>query len=90
MAVVASALVRKLTPFMPLDPLELEALGRLERGRRTVRADTDLMHERQTEHTAFIRRAMPVEPSGPRVVASSAILPAHGNRRYPCRVMAEG
>jgi len=54
MAVVASALVRKLTRFMPLDPLELEALGRLERGRRTVRADTDLVHERQTEHTAFI------------------------------------
>ena len=54
MAVVASALVRKLTRFMPLDPLELEALGRLERGRRTVHADTDLVHERQTEHTAFI------------------------------------
>jgi CRP-like cAMP-binding protein len=51
---VASALVRKLTQFMPLDAAELEALGRLERGRRTVRADTDLVHERQSDHTAFI------------------------------------
>lgn len=55
MTVVASALVRKLNRFLPLDAPELEALGRIERGsRRRVRAGTDLVHERQTEHRAFI------------------------------------
>ena len=57
MAIAASALVRKLNRFLPLDQAELEALGRLERGRRTVPADTDLVHERQTEHAAFILEA---------------------------------
>lgn len=54
MAVHASALVRKLNRFLPLDAVELEALGQLEQRRRTVRADTDLVHERQAGHHAFI------------------------------------
>ena len=78
MAVVASALVRKLNRFLPLQPAEVEALGRLEQGRRTVRADTDLVHERQTDHPAFILEqgwalAYKMLPNGTRQVIDFAL-----------------
>ena len=49
-----SALVRKLSRFVPLDRGELAALADLEARRRPVAAGTDLVHERQAGHQAFI------------------------------------
>jgi CRP-like cAMP-binding protein len=54
MAGVRSALVRKLTHFLPLGPPELALLARLETQRRKVAAGTELVHERQVGHPAFI------------------------------------
>jgi len=78
MPVAASALVRKLNRFLPLTAPELEALGQLERGRRTVRVDTDLVHERQTEHRAYILEegwafAYKMLPDGSRQVIDFAL-----------------
>jgi CRP-like cAMP-binding protein len=49
-----SALVRKLNHFVQLRPGELEVLAELEAGRRAVVASTDLVHEQQVGHHAFI------------------------------------
>jgi CRP-like cAMP-binding protein len=54
MAAVESALVRKLTRFIPLGRLELAALAELEARHRTVAAGTELVHERQAGHRVFI------------------------------------
>ena len=49
-----SALVRKLTRFLPLDQAELSVIGRLEERRRSITAGTELVHERQVGHHAYI------------------------------------
>jgi len=49
-----SALARKLAKFLHLGPPELEALALLEANHRPVTAGTELVRERETEHTAFI------------------------------------
>ena len=54
MAAPESALVRKLTRFVQLGHGELAALAELEARRRPVAAGTDLVHERQRDHHAFI------------------------------------
>jgi CRP-like cAMP-binding protein len=51
---VTSALVRKLARFMPLSAGELATLAVLESRTRTVAAETDLVHERQVGHQAYI------------------------------------
>ena len=50
----ASALVQKLNRFLPLEPDELASLARLEARRRPIPAHTELVHERQEGHHAFI------------------------------------
>ena len=50
----ASPLVRKLNRFLPLEPDELASLARLEARRRPIPARTELVHERQEGHQAFI------------------------------------
>ena len=54
MADFDSALVRKLTRYLPLGADELAAIGRLEADRRFVAAGTELVHEQQVGHHAFI------------------------------------
>ena len=54
MAVVESALVRKLSRFVVLNRIELAALAEFEARRRRVPAGTELVHERQAGHQAFI------------------------------------
>ena len=49
-----SALMRKLARFVLLGQSELAALAELEARRRPVAAGTDLVHERQAGHHAFI------------------------------------
>ncbi len=54
MPVPDSALVRKLTRYLPLGEMELAVIGRLEERRRVVVAGTDLVRERQAGHQAYI------------------------------------
>jgi hypothetical protein len=54
MAAAASALVQKLNRFLPLKPDELASLAELEARRRPIRAQTEIVHERQEGHHAFI------------------------------------
>ena len=49
-----SALVRKLTRYLPLGTAELAVIARLEERRRFVAAGTDLVRERQAGHHAYI------------------------------------
>ena len=54
MASVASALVQKLNRFFPLNQDELASLTGLEARRRPITAHTEIVHERQEGHHAFI------------------------------------
>ena len=54
MASVASALVQKLNRFFPLNQDELASLAGLEARRRPIPAHTEVVHERQEGHHAFI------------------------------------
>ncbi len=54
MALYTSALSRKLTHYLPLRSEELELLSGLEAHRRVVAADTELVHEQQVGHHAYI------------------------------------
>ena len=54
MAAGASALVQKLNRFLPLKPDELASLAGLEARRRPIAAHTEIVHERQEGHHAFI------------------------------------
>ena len=54
MAAGASALVQKLNRFLPLKPDELASLAGLEARRRPIPAHTEIVHERQEGHHAFI------------------------------------
>src|SRR5688572_6556913 len=54
MASVASALVQKLNRFLPLTPDELASVAELEERRRPIAAHTEIVHERQEGHHAFI------------------------------------
>jgi CRP-like cAMP-binding protein len=54
MAAGASALVQKLNRFLPLQPDELASLAGLEARRRPILAQTEIVHERQEGHHAFI------------------------------------
>jgi CRP-like cAMP-binding protein len=54
MAAVASALVEKLNRFIPLSAVELASLADLEARRRSIPAQTEIVHERQEGHHAFI------------------------------------
>ena len=54
MAAGASALVQKLNWFLPLTPDELASLAGLEARRRPIPAHTEIVHERQEGHHAFI------------------------------------
>ena len=56
MASVASALVQKLNWFLPLKPDELASLAGPEARRRPITAHTEVVHERQEGHHAFILR----------------------------------
>ena len=47
-------LVRKLSRFARLGPVELAALGALEAKARTIAAQTELVQEREASHRAFI------------------------------------
>jgi len=49
-----SPLVHKLNRFVSLNPRELASLAELEARRRPIPAHTELVHERQTGHHAFI------------------------------------
>ena len=54
MAAGASALVQKLNRFLPLEADELASLAGLEARRRSIPAQTEIVHERQEGHHAFI------------------------------------
>jgi CRP-like cAMP-binding protein len=54
MAAGASALVRKLNRFLPLKMDELASLAALEARSRSIAALTEVVHERQEGHHAFI------------------------------------
>ena len=54
MATFHSALTRKLTHYLPLRNEEIDLLRDLEAHRRFVAADTELVHEQQVGHHAFI------------------------------------
>jgi CRP-like cAMP-binding protein len=54
MAAGASPLAQKLNRFLPLDPEELASLAGLEARRRPIAAHTEIVHERQEGHHAFI------------------------------------
>jgi CRP-like cAMP-binding protein len=54
MAAGESALIRKLNRFLPLRHDEVAALGGLEASRHVVAAGTELVHERQAGHHAYI------------------------------------
>jgi CRP-like cAMP-binding protein len=54
MAAGASALVQKLNRFLPLESDELASLAGLEARRRQIPALTEVVHERQEGHHAFI------------------------------------
>jgi CRP-like cAMP-binding protein len=54
MAAGASALVQKLNRFLPLNQDELASLAGLEARRRQIPAQTEVVHERQEGHHAFI------------------------------------
>jgi CRP-like cAMP-binding protein len=54
MAAGASALVQKLSRFLPLDSDELASIAGLEARRRPILAQTEIVHERQEGHHAFI------------------------------------
>ena len=49
-----SALVRKLNRFLPLGRDELAAVAELESKRRPIAAGTELVHEQQVGHHAFV------------------------------------
>lgn len=49
-----NALVRKLSNFVQLSPDELGCLMELQSSRETVDASTELVHEGQTDHRAYI------------------------------------
>src|SRR5512132_3356447 len=50
----ASALAQKLNRFVALKPDELASLAGLEARRRRIPAHTEIVHERQEGHQAFI------------------------------------
>jgi CRP-like cAMP-binding protein len=50
----ASALVEKLNRFLALKPDDLASLARLEARRHLIRAQTEIVHERQEVITRFI------------------------------------
>jgi len=54
MTAITSPLVRKLNRFLPLSQDELSSLAALEARRRPIGAQTELVHERQAGHHAFI------------------------------------
>src|SRR5512133_3087613 len=54
MAADLSALAQKLNRFLALKPDELASLARLEARRRPIPAQTEIVHERQEGHHAFI------------------------------------
>jgi CRP-like cAMP-binding protein len=54
MSMAMSPLARKLSRFLPLAPDELASIAALEARSRVVAAQTDLVHERQAGHHAFI------------------------------------
>ena len=54
MAAAASALVQKLNRFFPLNQEELASIAGLEARRRPIPAQTEVVHERQEGHHAFI------------------------------------
>jgi hypothetical protein len=56
MAAAARALVQKLSRFFPLNQDELASIAGLEGRRRPITAHTEIVHERQEGHHAFIRR----------------------------------
>ena len=73
-----SALVRKLTRFVTLGGSELAALAELEAGVAAVAAGTELVHERQAGHHAFILQegwacAYKLVPDGGRQVIDFSI-----------------
>ena len=49
-----NALVRKLSSFIPLSPGELDCLAEIQLKPEKVEANTDLVHEGQTGHRAYI------------------------------------
>jgi CRP-like cAMP-binding protein len=78
MAAVQSPLARKLSQFVQLDRSELAALAELEAVRRPVEAGTELVHERQAGHQAFILQegwacAYKMVPDGGRQVIDFSI-----------------
>ena len=54
MATHSSALVQKVTRFLPLQPGELTSLAGLEAHHRPISAQTEIVHEGQRGHQAFI------------------------------------
>jgi CRP-like cAMP-binding protein len=54
MAAVESALVRKLSSFIRLSPAELALLTEIQSNRRSIARHTELVHEGQSGHRAFI------------------------------------
>jgi CRP-like cAMP-binding protein len=52
-----NALIRKLSNFIRLSPGELDCLIQLQSAREKVAASTDLVHEGQTGHRAYILQA---------------------------------
>jgi CRP-like cAMP-binding protein len=52
-----SLLARKLNTFLPLTPEELKCLAEMQSKPLTVKRGTQLVHEGQTEHTAFVLQA---------------------------------
>jgi CRP-like cAMP-binding protein len=54
MAAVESALVRKLGSFIRLTPAELALLTEIQSNRRSIARHTELVHEGQSGHRAFI------------------------------------
>jgi CRP-like cAMP-binding protein len=78
MASVASALVQKLNRFFPLNPDELASIAGLEARRRPIPAHTEVVHERQEGHHAFILQegwafAYKLLPDGGRQVIDFAV-----------------
>jgi len=83
MASVASALVQKLNRFFRLNQDELASLAGLEARRRRIPAHTEIVHERQEGHHAFILQegwacAYKLLPDGGRQVRPAA---PHAGRR---------
>jgi CRP-like cAMP-binding protein len=73
-----SALVQKLNRFLPLQREELAGVAALEAQERPIRADTEIVHEGQKGHHAFILKmgwasAYKVLPDGGRQVIDFSI-----------------